>query len=202
VSGFAAGDPRPGRLARRLVPLARRLGRYAVALLACLGLVATIVLLTPRRHQGGVPTVNYANDLAALLRAAPYPAYAPVGLPWGWRPTSSRLTGPGTGGGDTGRDEPVAWHLGFVTPSDRYGAVEQSDERPDGPGGFVIRMTSEGRPEGTQPVAGQSWQRYLREDKNQRSLVRRLPGRTLVVTGTADYSELAVLAGSLRPASG
>lgn len=172
--------------------LAKRLGRYALVLLTCLAIVATLVVLTPRRHHDSTPTVDYGADLAGLRRQAPYTVYAPQGLPTTWRPTGSRLTGSRGAG-------PVSWHLSFATPSDRHGALEESDERPDGPGGFVIRMTSEGQPDGSQPVAGAVWQRYVRTEKDQRSLVRRLPGVTLVVTGTASYAELGVLAAALRP---
>src|SRR5262249_31705048 len=93
---------------------------------------------------------------------------------------------------------PVSWHLGFNTPSKEYAALEESNEAPDGAGNFIDRMTSQGHPDGTLQVAGVTWARTFRPDKKQRSLVRRLPGLTLVVTGTASYEELAVLAGSLR----
>jgi hypothetical protein len=74
-------------------------------------------------------------------------------------------------------------------------------ETPAGAGNFVDRMTSQGHPDGTSQIAGATWDRAFRPDKKQRSLIRRLPGLTLVITGTASYDELAVLAGSLRPQS-
>ncbi|MBC6457534.1 DUF4245 domain-containing protein [Actinomadura sp. HBU206391] len=160
-----------------------------MAMLACLTLVGVIVLITPRSQKETLPTVDYAPHTRALLISAPYTSYVPQGLPARWRPTSSRLTG------ERGK-EPVAWHLGFVTPTDEYAALEQSDERPEV---FVARMTNRNQRVGAQQIAGASWDQYFREDKKQRSLVRRLPDVTLVVTGTASYDELAVLAGSLRP---
>jgi hypothetical protein len=165
------------------------LGGFAMAMLACLALVGVIVLITPRSQKEVLPTVDYIQHARVLRAAAPYSVYVPEGLPARWRPTSSRVTG-------TQGKEPVAWHLGFVTPSDQYAALEQSDERPEV---FVARMTNRNQRVGAQQVAGASWDQYFREDKKQRSLVRRLPGVTLVVTGTATYDELAVLAGSLRP---
>lgn len=165
------------------------LGGYTLAMLACLALVGLIVLITPRSNTEVLPSVDYAFDLRTLRSSAPYTAYAPEPPPAGWRPTSSRLTGAnGTG--------PVAWHLGFVTAADEYAALEQSDEAPDA---FVKRMTNRDRAVGGRQVAGATWAEYFREDKRQRSLVRRLPGVTLVVTGTASFDELAVLAASLRP---
>ncbi|GEM_PF-378783 len=169
------------------------LGGYALAMLTCLLLVGLVVLISPREHTENLPTVDYGVHLARLRADAPYTPYAPEGLPSTWRATSSRLSG--LDGGDD--EDPVAWHLGMVTPSDEYAALEQSDEQPVSE--YLWRMTNSREPVGVQQVAGQTWQRYYRRDKNQRSLVRTLPGLTLVVTGTASYEELAVLAASLKP---
>jgi uncharacterized protein DUF4245 len=165
------------------------LGGYAIAMLACLALVGLIVLITPRSNTEVLPNVDYTFDMRTLRSVAPYTSYVPEATPTGWRPTSSRLTG-GPGGG------PVAWHLGFVTARDEYAALEESDEHADA---FIKRMTNRDRPVGAQQVAGATWEQYFREDKRQRSLVHRLPGVTVVVTGTASFDELAVLAASLRP---
>jgi len=167
------------------------LGGYAMAMLACLLMVGVVVLLTPRDETETLPTVDYGGHLLALRDDAPYTPYAPESLPAGWRVTSSRLTGLGE------RDEPVAWHLGMLTSSEEYAALEQSNERPVSE--YLWRMTNSREPVGVQQVAGQTWQRYYRRDKDQRSLVRTLPDVTLVVTGTASYEELGVLAASLRP---
>lgn len=165
------------------------LGGYALAMLACLALVGLIVLITPRSNTEVLPSVDYTFDMRTLRSVAPYTSYAPAATPAGWRPTSSRLTGGHA-------DGPVAWHLGFVTAAEEYAALEESDEPADP---FVKRMTNRDRPVGGRQVAGATWDQYYREDKRQRSLVRRLPGVTLVVTGTASFEELAVLAASLRP---
>ncbi|GAA4631271.1 hypothetical protein GCM10023196_060040 [Actinoallomurus vinaceus] len=164
---------------------------FAMAMLSCLVIVGFVLLVTPRRNPNATPQVDYHGDLNGLVATAPFTVQAPQGLGPKWYPTSSRLTGRANG--------PVGWHLGFYTPDKQYAALEQSNERPDGSAGFVARMTSQGRPDGSLQVAGASWDRTFRKDKHQRSLVRRLPGLTLVVTGTASYEELATLAGSLRP---
>jgi hypothetical protein len=161
-----------------------------VALFVCL-LAGLVIFLTPRRNESAMPRADYGSDLAGLVATAPYQVLAPEGLSPKWYPTSTRLTGrPGS---------PVSWHLGLNTPSDEYAALEESNETPDGAGHFVDRMTSQGRPDGTAQIAGATWARTFRADKKQRSLVRRLPGVTVVLTGTASYEELAVLAGSLKP---
>jgi hypothetical protein len=164
--------------------------QYTTAAGACGGLVALIWLFVVRPDGPAAPSRVDITQQAARLRAvAPYQTYVPRGLPAGWLVTSSRITG-------TPGDGPVAWHLGFRTVLGGYAAVEESDEDP---AAFVPRMTNRDRPVGAQQVAGATWERYHRPDKRQYSLARRLPGVTIVVTGTASYDELAALAAALRP---
>lgn len=163
---------------------------FSMALLSCLVVVGLVILITPRRNEGAMPRADYQSDLSGLRAIAPYAAQAPEGLPPQWYPTSTRLSGHAGG--------PISWHLGFYTPQKEYAALEESNETPEGAGNFVDRMTSQGHPDGTSQIAGATWDRTFRPDKKQRSLVRRLPGLTLIVTGTASYEELAVLAGALK----
>ncbi|MFB4310723.1 DUF4245 domain-containing protein [Actinomadura sp. GTD37] len=171
------------------------LGGFALAMAACMLLVLAIYLVSPRGGDEEVlPTVDYNSQLWAMRGDAPYTVVAPEGLPAGWRPNSSRLHGLGSGG-----KEPVAWHLGFVTPKDEYAALEQSDEKASE---YVPRMTNSSLPVGTQQIDGVTWTKYHRKDKKANSLARTLPdGTSIVVTGTASYAELAVLAASLKPQS-
>lgn len=170
------------------------LGGFAMAMAACLVLVLAIYVVTPRTDEPILPTVDYGAHLWAMSSDAPFTVYAPEGLPERWRPTSSRVHGL-----DKGGEEPVAWHLGFVTPQDEYAALEQSNEDASD---YVPRMTNSSRPIGTHQVGGQTWDKYHRKDKKANSLARTLPdGTSLVVTGTASYEELAILAGSLKPQS-
>jgi hypothetical protein len=168
-------------------------GQFALAIGACLALVGLIMLITPGTQKETIPQVDARSAAEAIRLTAPYESQAPEGLPAGWRATSSRLSG------DKG---PVAWHLGYLTPSDQYAALEESNERPAST--FVARMTNVDplNPKtlvGTRQIAGAVWNEYYRKDKKQNSLVRELPTVALVVTGTASYDELAVLAGSLKP---
>lgn len=192
VQGAAAGRPvvevSPGVHKR----LTTGLGGYTMAMGACLLLVLAIYLITPRSDEEVLPTVDYSSQLWAMRNDAPYTVHAPEGLPSGWRPTSSRLHGL-----DSGGEKPVAWHLGFVTPRDEYAALEQSNEKASE---YVPRMTNSSKPTGTQQVNGVAWTKYHRKDKKANSLARTLPGGvSLVVTGTASYEELALLAASLKP---
>lgn len=173
-------------------------GQFAIAIGACFLLVLVVMLISPGNGIIGgakeiLPSADPNQGAAALRMTAPYVSWAPEGLPAKWHCTSSRLTGGGN---------PVAWHAGYVTPSGQYAALEQSNEAPVDQ--FVARMTNvnpktPGSLRGTREIAGASWSEYFRKDKKQSSLVRELPGVTLVVSGTASYDELAVLAGSLKP---
>ncbi|MFC4050364.1 DUF4245 domain-containing protein [Actinomadura syzygii] len=168
------------------------LGGFAMAMGACLVLVFAIYLVAPRGESEADPVVDYGSQLWAMRSDAPYTVHAPEGLPPTWRPTSSRLTGLGSGS-----KGPVAWHLGFVTPSEEYAALEQSNEKASE---FVPRMANSSKPTGTQTVNGVAWTTYLNKGKKANTLARTLPdGTSLVVTGTASYGELAVLAAALRP---
>jgi uncharacterized protein DUF4245 len=177
---------RPPESAERLRGGARH---YITAAVACAGLVALIWLLVLRLDGQARPSVDVSQEAARLRAAAPYQTFVPKRLPAGWLATDSRITG-------TRGDGPVAWHLGCRTARGGYAAVEESDEAP---GAFVPRMANRDRPEGSRQVAGATWERYYRPDKKQYSLARRLPGVTLVVTGTASYDELAALAAALHP---
>jgi len=178
-------------------------GQFVLAIGACLVLIAAVFLIAPTEDDPALPRViDYSWDAREFGRRAPYETYAPVGLPESWAATSSRLTGIKDDEGK--RDRTVSWHLVLVTPAKRYAAVEQSNERADGPKGFVARMTNvpkstPDRAAGQRTVDGVVWDQYYQRDKKQYSLVRRLPDSTIVLTGTADYDELAVLAASLKP---
>jgi hypothetical protein len=174
-------------------------GQFALAIGACFALVFGIYLITPsEEHRPHPRTIDYTWSAKEFARKAPYETFAPSGLPASWAATSSRVTGP------QGKERIVSWHLVLVTPEQRTAAVEQSNENPDGAKGFVARMTNvpkslPANAEGLQTIEGAAWEQYHQRDKRQYSLVRRLPDSTIVLTGTAGYAELAVLAASLTP---
>ncbi|MFC5182045.1 DUF4245 domain-containing protein [Actinomadura harenae] len=167
------------------------LAGFATAIVACLLLVGVIYLITPRANKELLPTIDYGSQEWALAHNGPYQAWGPQGLPAGWRATSARLTGLGEKGG------PVQWHLGFIAPSGQYAALEESNEKA---AEYVPRMTNSKAATGTRAVSGITWDTYFRRDKKANSLARTLPdGVSVVVTGTAGYDELAVLAAALKP---
>lgn len=164
--------------------------RFARSVVVCVLLTALVVVLTPRRSDIPGPAVAYHGDAARLRAAAPFPTYAPGTLPSSWWPIASRLTGVD--------DPPLAWHLAFVVPGGGHAALEQSDESS---AAFASRMANIAAVSGHQRIDGVDWERRFREDKDQRSLVRRAGPVTLVVTGTASWADLTLLARSLRTPS-
>lgn len=177
-------------------------GQFVLAIGSCLLLVLAVFLITPSGDDKPLPrTIDYTWDAKEFTRKAPYETYVPTGLPPSWGATGSRLTGTNARKKDAAKGV-VAWHLVLVTPTQRYAALEQSNDRPDGAGGFVARMTNvpKSSPQnaaGRRTVNGVAWDQYYQRDKKQYSLVRRLPDSTIVLTGTASYDELATLAASL-----
>ncbi|MHB1613250.1 MAG: DUF4245 domain-containing protein [Actinomycetes bacterium] len=169
---------------------ARRRGGSVLDLLrtlAVVGLFAAVILaLTPRPHSTGVRVVDYQPALVAVRGVAPFAVLAPVGLPSGWQATSVRY--------DEQGGFPV-WHLGFVAPGPVYASLEQSSA----PGAtFLARQVPSAVAAGTREIAGASWTRYQGSGSMARAYVRVSARDTVIVTGSASWAQLAVLAGSLR----
>ncbi|MDP9395176.1 MAG: DUF4245 domain-containing protein [Actinomycetota bacterium] len=169
-----------------------RRGRGSVAdmlrsLLVVIGAVVVVLAITPRPNGEAVRVVDITPRLAEARAGAPYDVVAPTGLAARWRATSARV--------DRRPDGALRWHVGFVTPSDRYAGVVQSNE-PAQP--FVAEQSNSGLAQGETRVAGEPWQRLYHEAKDQRSLWRRVGDSSVVVTGTAPWPELEELAASLR----
>ncbi|MEU4831542.1 DUF4245 domain-containing protein [Streptosporangium sp. NPDC023615] len=163
---------------------------YAFAMAVCLAAVGLFLLITPQSRTEHIPKVDYALTLSDLRRTAPFQVWAPEPVAAGWVPNSSRRTN------DDGR---TTWRLGFATAKRAHAMLAQSDEKP--PAEFANRLSNTSTVTDTVQIGGATWERRVREDKNQRSLVRFLPDATVVVTGTAAWDELSALAGSLRQQS-
>ncbi|MFG3050406.1 DUF4245 domain-containing protein [Kitasatospora sp. NPDC048239] len=168
----------------------RQTVRDMVLSMLAVGVVVWVgYLFLPHDADGdGVRKVEYKVAAASAKRAAPYPLLAPEGLSGQWRATSVKYD-PASLGGGRGN----AWHLGFVTPSGQYAAVEQSDVSRDT---LLDAMVAGGKPDGTSEVAGQAWDRI--QGAKSRALAVQSGGATTVLTGTASYEELAELAAALR----
>ena len=134
------------------------------------------------------PTADIAASAAAGSATAAFPLLVPRNLPPRWRGTAATLRGSGQ------------WHVGLVSPSGRFAALDQTA----GPGTTVLRDALPARRgTGSVRLASGSWQRFTAaatpEGLARAGLVQRRGITTVVVSGTADPDELRVLAGSLTP---
>ncbi|ADG89765.1 DUF4245 domain-containing protein [Thermobispora bispora] len=161
---------------------------YVWAMLVCVGVALLLHACMPQGRGEHIPRVNYSIDKANAAAAAPYEIVAPSHEPPEWVPTSSNLTRNGS---------TVTWRLGFATAKRQHAMVAQSNEQP--PEVFANRMANTDKVSGSRQINGVTWQERVREDKNQRSLVRISPEHAVVVTGTADWDELTALAQILTP---
>ncbi len=175
-----------------------RVLRGGLAALGCLLGAAVLVVAIPAPHAAQPVAISYRGDQAALARLAPYPAVAPAGLPASWTPVSSGLSTGGAAGAGT-----VTWALGYVTPD---GALASLEETNSSAAPFVRRMTNNGRvllpaqPPPPPSLDGQAWTFSATPARGQRSLYATSPaGFTVVVTGSATWADLRLLAASLRP---
>ncbi|MEU8400581.1 DUF4245 domain-containing protein [Nonomuraea sp. NPDC048892] len=161
---------------------------YAVALFVCLAGAGLFLLVTPQSREEHIPRLDYSITVANFGHTVPYGVWAPQGDPANWVPNSNRIA--------EGENGAKVLYLGYATAARQHAMFAQSDERPAA--GFASRMANTDKAAGGQQVGGVAWERRFREDKNQRSLVRVLPDVTLVITGTADWTELGELAARLQ----
>jgi hypothetical protein len=161
---------------------------YAVALFVCLVGAGLFLLVAPSGGEGHIPRREYTITVANFGHTVPYAVWAPRQDPPDWVPNSNRIA--------KGENGAQVLFLGYATAEREHAMFAQSDERPAA--GFASRMANTDKAVGTQQVGGVTWEQRYREDKKQRSLVRVLPDVTLVITGTADWPELAQLAALLE----
>jgi Protein of unknown function (DUF4245) len=157
-----------------------------------LAAVAVILLITLRPHPAAIKIVDPTQARQAAQAVAKFSAEQPSGLGVKWRLTSARfqpaIVSP------TGSD---VWHLGWVTPQNRYAALEQSD----GAVTVLVRLALDDARlsgSGTGPFAG--WQLWTGTPSSWRAYVLPVSSSTLVIYGSASDTELAELTSALRPA--
>lgn len=158
------------------------------SLAVVLVLVGGVVVLSVADQPGSlVREIDYAGAVAQARGQTPYDVLAPRPLPAGWRATSARVRPEG---------DATTWHLGLVTRSGDYAAVEQTD---GARAGFVDRFLDGARPAGTIEIAGVSWRRLQGGEPEPRGLVRTVDGVTTVLAGSAGWGDLERLASALAP---
>ena len=162
---------------------------WSMAILVVLALAFAGFAAVKRGDHNPVREITYERELEGARQKAGYAVLAPVGLDDGWRATSVRLTDEGDGN--------TLWHMGWLSPNDRYVGLEQTD---DGRDDLLDELFHATRPDGTSLVRGQHWER-LREvgdDPADYALVRTDNGVTTVVLGTGGYRQLEAFAETLQ----
>jgi uncharacterized protein DUF4245 len=156
--------------------------------LAVVGVVIVpLWLLIPHHSKQKVTVVDYSTALSQARRLTPHHILAPQGLPTTWRPSNVTTSG--------GNGKPVVFHLGYVTPTNQYASLEESDGNADA---FLQSLVGK-RPSPLPDVrVGAAEWRSLRGADSRVALVSPSSPVTVVVKGTAAVAELTTLAASLR----
>jgi hypothetical protein len=162
------------------------------SLLAVLGMVAVLVLMVPRVNSVGGPPVDIAGQAQDVHQRTGWPIVVPEGLPSGWTPTSVRYV--------RVTDGFMTWHVGYRTPSGTFVAVEQTK---DPSRAWIAAQTNRAPKEGTVEIAGRSWDKYVRDNKVQNSLLSVPPTGSgelaTLITGTASFEDMTTYVKALRP---
>lgn len=184
--------PQPGELrptGRRNARLGQTVWDMVRSLALVLLAVAVVLLLTWRPQPDPIKVIDPAPALLQARIEAPYPVLYPADLDAGWRPTSARWQVTEASAPDP------AWHIGFVTPTDAYAQVGQSATQSTA---YLAEQTGDG----SIVAIGGPWQRYEGygpQGEASRALVRIVDGVTTVVSGSAGWEELQLLADRLSP---
>lgn len=187
MSSDAVAPGEPGELRPTGRPNARlrqTVRDMVLSLAVVLAAIAVIWIITWRPTPDPVRVIDPLPALSLARAQADYPVLYPTDLDTAWRPTSARWE-------ITASSQPdPAWHVGFVTPEDAYAQIGQSasDDAT-----YVADQVGAAEPAG-------EWQGWLRyESADQRALVRIDDGVTTVVSGTAPWPTLQLLAERLSP---
>jgi len=178
-------------------PAVERLQKFTAAnmvrsllplVLGCLLIVGITALR--QNPEDPVREVDPSTAERAVAQVAGYQLLVPRGLSDDWRPTSVR-----TNAGQASAGDPVSLQIGWLTPAEEFAQYVVSD---DAEATALTDVLEDATPDGTQQVAGQSWQR-LTTQRGETALTRTDGTATLLVTGSASEQELETLAGSLQP---
>ena len=132
------------------------------------------------------PAVDVVAAASARARTAPFQLVAPTAVPHGWRGRQAALRAGNV------------WHLEFLTPAERFAAVDQVVGR----GADLLAGALPGRrATGAVQLASGRWEQYAAdataEGVARSGLVQQRGTTTVVVSGTADAAALRQLAGTL-----
>jgi hypothetical protein len=148
-----------------------------------------VVLLIPVAFIVGLVWANGGTEAQVIdpgptiaeAQAHSFPVAVPHGLSADWKPVSS------TFGDQTLR-------IGYVTPNG--GGVQLVESTAEVNGLLIQELGDNTRPDGVVAVGSGNWNSYQVRN-GERALVWTEMGRTIIVIGSADQSELAVLAAAV-----
>lgn len=146
--------------------------------------IGAVMLVTWRPAPEPVRVVDPTPALLQARIEADYPVLYPADLDAAWRPTSARWEVT-----DASTPDP-AWHVGFVTPEGAYAQIGQTASEESA---YASQQIGNAQPAG-------EWNGWLRYDSvDERALVRVDGGVTIIVSGTAPWPTLQLLAERLSP---
>ena len=147
------------------------------ALLLVVVLLGQLVTVTPDRPER---EVDFADAVTGAKAAATFDVIAPRNLPRGWVTTSARFSS-------------EAWHLGVLTPEDKYIGLEQATTSVKG---IIDDFAPKSRAAGTVRVGGETW-RMRTESDGDRIYVRDMGESSVLVIGSAGRADLERYVSSL-----
>jgi Protein of unknown function (DUF4245) len=157
-------------------------------------LVIVTVLFTNLPHDRPVTEVDWRPVLATARQDAPFPVLAPTNLPDGWRATQAGWTKVGEPDRNGQPSIRNLWQLGFLNQDNVFIGLDQGDISADD---LVDEQTRAGIADGESMVNGQIWQRLRSPDGRTRSLVRRDPKVTSIISGDLPYAALEAYGATL-----
>ncbi|HEV2344889.1 MAG TPA: DUF4245 domain-containing protein [Actinocrinis sp.] len=157
--------------------------------------IAVVLAIEPSKPGDPVHVIDAASfqtTLSAARQAEPFTVLAPSGLPADWRLTSAYYQPPGATAGD--------WHVGYLTPSGGYAALEQVTEPL---AAFLTDQHSDASPNTAAQITGATpgvWQRYTgTTPAGLRTIMYYNDSKsTVIVAGSASLTELEQLATALH----
>lgn len=184
-----AGEPGP---VRPVIPAAAAKRANAsvigmiIALVVSIAAFLPIVLMNPLPKSDGFrPDINVSE---VARNATDVAGFTPVAPDTGNTFTSNYArweSGSGSG--------VPTWEVGFLTPKDSFiGLVQTRQPNPT----WLVQQTKSAPVTGTRSAGGQEWE--LRDTgKGEKSMVLEYRGTTVVLTGSAQLDEFAVLAAAV-----
>lgn len=163
------------------------------SLIACVALVALIVLFVPRGNPtSSAPAVDYKTIAAQAQGSEPDRLLVPS-LPAAWKSNNAELR-------TETPDKVDSWYVGLLTPKGQYIGITQGFGANDS---WTAEQVNKSMIKGTRTIDGVRWDVYDNRTSSDDSgnveyaLVTTAGRSTIIVFGTASDAEFGTVAGSL-----